>query len=366
MTHSRNYRIDLLRTISMLLIVVQHYVVWGVKCSPHALFNTSTVFGGGNYLLMEVLYLTSCIGVNCFVMISGYYLIDKFCFRWKSLMNLWMTTLFYSVILYLVSAFLTGGGINLKELVFSFFPIWSRQYWFISTYMAVMLLAPFFAILVNNLSKKSYQVMLIIWFVLSFMVPYGSQFAGGQSVMWMFFVFLIAGYIRLYGFFEPIIVNARKIAVLLCLAYTLAFYTVDAIKLNSVFCEGFQLHAFASDSPIFFLSLVLFLLTIRNKQRSDNSWMRYSVKIAPYILAVYLIHMNRNFYPFIWDVFIPKTYFMPMALHALLVSSVIFLLCIAIDFIRVKLFLISGISSGIDRLSKRIKISKIEQNEKRI
>lgn len=46
MNDSRNYRIDLLRAISMLLIVVQHYVVWGVKYSPHASFDTSTLAGG--------------------------------------------------------------------------------------------------------------------------------------------------------------------------------------------------------------------------------------------------------------------------------------------------------------------------------
>lgn len=44
---TRNYRIDMLRAISMLLIVVQHYVFWGVKQSPHALFDTSTAYGGG-------------------------------------------------------------------------------------------------------------------------------------------------------------------------------------------------------------------------------------------------------------------------------------------------------------------------------
>lgn len=359
MNNSRNYRIDLLRAISMLLIVVQHYVVWGVKCSPHALFDTSTLTGGGDFFLMEALYLTSCIGVNCFVMISGYYLIDKNCFRWKSLMNLWVTTMFYSVILYFVTAKLTGS-FNLRELINSFLPIWSRQYWFVSTYMVVMLLAPFFAKLATRLSKKSYQVMLVILFALSFMVPYGSQFAGGQSVMWMSFVFLLSGYIRLHGFFETIIANAGKIAILLCLAYLLAFYIVDAIKLSHVFGAGFQLHAFASDSPIFFLSLVFFLLTIRSRQTSDNSWMKYSVNIAPYILAVYLIHMNRNFYPFIWHVFIPKTYCIPMALHAVLVSSLIFMLCIVIDYTRVRLFQIIGVSSCVERLSKKIKFLIIE------
>lgn len=312
--------------------------------------------GGGNYILMEALYLTSCIGVNCFVMISGYYLLDKYKFRWTALINLWVTTMFYSVILYLVTAKLTGN-FHWRELVNCFFPIWSRQYWFISTYMVVMLLAPFLAVLTNRLSKNSYQIFLIILFSLSFMVPYGAQFAGGQSVMWMTFVFLIAGYIRRYGFYELITDNAGKIAILLCLAYTIVFYIVDAIKLHHVVGEGFQLHAFASDSPIFFLSLTCFLLTIRTKQTLDRLWMRYSVLIAPYILAVYLIHMNRNFYPFIWELFIPKTYCIPMALHAVLVSSVIFILCIVIDYIRVKLFKILGVASCIDRFSKRIKIS---------
>ena len=353
MDNFRNYRIDMLRAISMLLIVVQHYVVWGVKNSQNALFDTSTVYGGGNYILMEAFYLTSCIGVNCFVMISGYYLLEKYYFRWKSLMNLWVTTMFYAVSLYLVTAKMSGN-FNWRELVNCFFPIWSRQYWFISTYMVVILLAPFLAILTNGLIKKSYQKLLIILFVISFMVPYGSQFAGGQSVLWMTFVFLLAGYIRRYGFIELIADNAGKIAVFLCLAYTLTFYLVDAIRLNHIFGEGFQLHAFASDSPIFFLSLVCFLLTIRKEQRLDSSWMKYSVKIAPYILAVYLIHMNRNFYPFIWKFFIPQTFSIPMALHAVIVSSIIFILCIAIDYIRVKLFRITGVLSCIDRLSTRI------------
>lgn len=43
----RNYKIDFLRAVSMLLIVVQHYVVWGVKPSPHAFFDTSRILGGG-------------------------------------------------------------------------------------------------------------------------------------------------------------------------------------------------------------------------------------------------------------------------------------------------------------------------------
>ena len=355
----RNYKIDFLRAVSMLLIVVQHYVVWGVKPSPHAFFDTSRILGGANLLTMDPLYLLSCIGVNCFVMISGYFMITRNDYRWKSLINLWATTVFYSVVLYLITAALSGN-LNKRELVNCFLPVWSKQYWFVSTYLAVMLLAPFLSKIATSISKKSYQVLLAIMFGLSFMVPYGNQFAGGQSVMWMTFVFLFAGYIKLHGFHEKLTKHAGKIAVLLCLLYTATFYAVDALKLHHIVGDGFQLHGFASDSPIFFMSLALFLMTIRNSDGKKYRWMSFSVKIAPYILAVYLIHMNRNFYPYVWKIFIPEHYVMPMALHALICCSAIFVACIVVDYIRERVFRILGISAFVEKVSSRITISKIK------
>lgn len=359
MNEVRNYKIDFLRVASMLLIIIQHYVVWGVKPSQHALFDTSSVWGGVNLLTMEILYLFSCIGVNCFVMISGFFMINRSDFRWKSMINLWVITMFYSVVLYLITVALTGN-FDQKELLNCTLPIWSRQYWFISTYMAVMLLAPFLSKLAIGLSKKSYQVLLFIMFGLSFVAPYGKQFAGGTSVMWMTFVFLFAGYIKMHGFNKKIVKHAGKIAVTLCLLYTTVFYAIDALKLHYFVGEGFQLHGFASDTPIFFISLALFLMAIRNTDGEKHKWMRFSVKIAPYILAVYLIHMNRHFYSYIWDFFIPEHYIMPMAIHSLLCGCVIFVACIAIDFVREWVFRVIGIPILINKISDKITVTTIK------
>ena len=124
MSIARNSRIDFLRVLSMLLIVVQHYVVWGIKPSQHAVFTVDTWYSFLNYASMEALYLLSCIGVNCFVMITGYFMIERKEYRWKSIIKLWVNTAFYSVILYVIACYLGNGDINNKNLFECFVPVW--------------------------------------------------------------------------------------------------------------------------------------------------------------------------------------------------------------------------------------------------
>lgn len=94
----------------MLFIVTQHYAYWGLKPSEwyHSMpMNTSLdIF---NYISMEALYIISVIGVDCFVMITGYFLIDRLSFRWKGMMNVWLQTFLYgSIVSLLVNRGLGG------------------------------------------------------------------------------------------------------------------------------------------------------------------------------------------------------------------------------------------------------------------
>lgn len=359
MKAARNPRIDCLRAISMLLIVVQHYVFWGLK--PLNLDVFQIIGSGGallNYLSMETLYLLSCIGVNCFVMISGYFTITKTTHRWDSLLRLWFTTVFYSVILFLVSLFLSKGQLtlstdDLKALLHCFFPVYSRQYWFISTYIAVMLIAPYFSIMVKNITRKNFRYLLVILFCLTFMFPYGQQFAGGMSVLWMLFVYLVGGYIRLYGIDSKISNNIVLIFFGIIFILVLGFLAYDIAQNHGISNFSFRLHGFASDSPIFFLSLSCFIWAIRKEESQVSSISKLWIRLSPYVLAVYLIHMNKYFYPFIWKIFIPETNSIPIALHALMCSLIIFFVCIIIDLLRSMLFRVS-----VDRLIEIIK-SKI-------
>ena len=371
MTIGRNSKIDFLRAISMLLIVVQHYVVWGVKKSPHEVFKVDSIYTLLDYTSMEALYLLSCVGVNCFIMITGYFLINREAFRWTGLVKLWITTLIYSVGLYVLVSFLSGGGnLNWGTLLECCLPIWSDQYWFITKYFGLMLIAPFLSSIASRLDKQSYLIFLVIMFCMGFMIPYGRIFAGGMSLFWMTFVFLTGGYVRLYSM--PNILTNHTIflfCALLCV-YTFAVLGMEVVK-NTDFSgmSGlYKLHSFASDSPIFFLSLVLFIWASKESSVGRIFIYKVCVRIAPYILAVYLIHMNRFFYPFIWDIIIPDNYCLPVALHALITCTCIFLLCIGIDYMRDLCFKLLGINKLIETFTSRIKFKKVnyKKNEERI
>lgn len=103
MQMKRYSNFEVLRVLAMLLIVIQHYILCGLKPSEwyHSMpmNNSLDIF---NYLSMEAIYIISVIGVDCFVMITGYFLIDRLSFRWKGMMNVWLQTFLYGTIVSLL------------------------------------------------------------------------------------------------------------------------------------------------------------------------------------------------------------------------------------------------------------------------
>ena len=65
----RNSNLELLRIISMLLIIMHHYSIHGF--SPNILYYSS------NKYILDFLSLEGKLGVNCFILISGYFMINQ-------------------------------------------------------------------------------------------------------------------------------------------------------------------------------------------------------------------------------------------------------------------------------------------------
>ena len=193
-TNNRIASLDVLRVLSMFFVVVSHYIYHGIKSRPdlQEYYTVNTVLGGGNFISLEALYIISCVAVNCFVMISGFFLIEKTCYRWKGVLNVWTETFFYSVT-FLIVSFIWGGSISSKEVLHSVLPIWGQQYWFMTFYLGLMLLAPIIARATASLNEKQYRIVLIILFVLNFQYLYGGVYGGFASLMWFSFLFMEIG-----------------------------------------------------------------------------------------------------------------------------------------------------------------------------
>lgn len=255
MNSERLRSLDILRVLSMFLVVVSHYIYHGIKTRPELqdYLTLKTFLGGGNFVSMEALYLFSCVAVNCFVMISGYFLIEKTSYRWRGILKIWIEVFFYSVI-FLIATYVTGRAVATTDVLYSVFPIYGQQYWFMTYYFGLMLLAPIIARAMASLSEKQYRIVLLILFGLNFQYLYGDVYGGFASVMWFSFLFMTGGYFNKFGC--PDWVNHHKGVLLLGIWLILLLM---AIGLNLVKGGDATLVSTSYHGPLFFLSLSVFV-----------------------------------------------------------------------------------------------------------
>ena len=156
----RSSNLEALRIISMYLIVMSH-------CDD--ILGIDTLYQhtiGINKIITDWLHIGGQIGVGCFVLISGYFMVDQK-FTVKRILKTAGTVWFYSIsiwLIWLITCVLTGRFVIKKiiiEAVFAFFPILSSHYWFATAYIILLLLAPFFNLLINAMERNQYKYLLI-------------------------------------------------------------------------------------------------------------------------------------------------------------------------------------------------------------
>ena len=342
----RQTNIEVLRVFAMFLVVVSHYIYWGLKQSPiYMHYDLTTLEGLINYITLEPLYVLSCVAVNCYVMITGYFLIEKINYRWDGLVRTWIVTLFYSL-LFLGVAYLLKNNVTKETLLKSLFPIRQSGYWFVTAYVGLLLIAPLLSRVAHSLNKKQYQLVLAVLFIIMFQYLYGRVYAGFRSIMFFGYLYLIAGYIKIYGVPQIIVDKKRLIFFVFWLALVVFATIVNAIR-----GERFQLTSSAYDGPILLLSIIVFVC-FSTAQMSHKIW-RYISKLGPYTFGVYLIHSNTHIGGKLWDVLLPDSFPVPIIFYCLLSCIALFLLCTVIDFLRLKLFKLLNVDTIIKQLCQR-------------
>ena len=161
----RNSSIELLRIISMLSIIICHFATHGgFEFAPFSL----TV----PRLWWNFIELGGNFGVDIFVLISGYFLIENtnLSFNFRQAMKFWGQLFFYSVLIICFS-FAIGREIKAFDLIKAVFPITSSLWWFASTYFVMYLLHPYLNLFLRNLDKKTYQGFLVLLFILWSLIP---------------------------------------------------------------------------------------------------------------------------------------------------------------------------------------------------
>jgi hypothetical protein len=92
-------------------------------------------------------------------------------------------------------------------MVTAILPITTNLYWYISSYFLLFCLIPFLNRLLQNLPKPRFQQLILLGFVLLSVMGWladGFNFRtfavnGGQSPIWLMYLYCVGAYIRLYG-----------------------------------------------------------------------------------------------------------------------------------------------------------------------
>ena len=133
---TRDSNIELLRIVCILMIIAHHFAI-------HPVWNFDTNSITANRVLVQALCIGGKLGVNCFLLISGYYLVGSKGRSIKSIARIWLQIFFYSVGITLLFVALGKTEFNIKSLVSACLPITTVTWDYASTYFVLILFTPF-------------------------------------------------------------------------------------------------------------------------------------------------------------------------------------------------------------------------------
>ncbi len=341
----RMANMELLRCVSMLMVVVLHFLGKG-----GALVGLATSDMPAYGRLAWLIDAFAIVAVNVYMLISGYFLVES-SFQLKRVLQLLLQLWFYSIGVGAVAAlfgYFPEEGFGIHYLLMLCFPVSMEHYWFMTAYIFMYLLMPLLSAGVKKLEKKQFQMVLCFLLVtfsgVKSVVPAVLETDGrGYDCLWYVCVFLVAAYIRLYGI--PFFKNKARGAIV----YIVSVAGIFGVTM--LFCMlYFKTGKFVSilgncyhynHVLVLAASVGLFYLFYHMKIKQGVA-ATVICKIAPYTLGVYLWHehiaIRYEWHQWIYGIFGELTGV--ASLLGLLLVSVIFVFAtgILLDFFRKLLF----------------------------
>lgn len=345
----REPNFEVMRTVAMFFIVVYHCLTHGVGDGYG--FSVGNPVTLSNLLFSDFILVFSSIAVNLYVMVSGYFLVEL-SFKMSRMVRTWAYACFYSVVITILFMSLQIEPFSIVSLGKSFFPISTDAYWFVTQYIGLLILSPFLALLVKQLSHKQYLWLLTGGAFMCLAIipdfPLGKRFhvAHGNSVWSFAYLFLVAGYIKHY--LKKVSMAKLSAIVLFVILLTIGCEVFFGYHDDSIFLYWFNYNGLP-----FILSVLVFIM-IRQMQISESGIWKVLVKLAPYTFGVYLIHDNLMVRGWLWPTVSLTTvcdqWIYPFVVVGL--CSLIFVVAALIDGIRKKLFAILGIDNLISKVDR--------------
>lgn len=337
MIKERNYGVDCLRIVSMFMAVVLHVLGQGGILD-------SAEPGSAHYWAGWLLESAMYCAVDCFALISGYVLSVRNT-KISSIASLWLQTFFYTTTLTLAFfLFFPETEMTKYDVAFSFFPIITKQYWYVSAYIGMYIIVPVLNVALANVKKMTLELVFIGMLLVhsGFSLKFDPFHLGeGCSVMWLSLLYLLGGYIRKYDIVSK--VKSYKAWILYFSMSFLTFISKYDIETFTPLAQkdpqyGNILISFIS--PTVFLAAVGLFIAMAKMNFSKTSKKIISV-FSPAAFGVYLIHVCKPVWVDIFKGFSVKYLnYNPLVMILMVLAAAlsIYICCSLLELIRIRLF----------------------------
>ncbi|WP_297081682.1 acyltransferase [uncultured Demequina sp.] len=324
----RNSSIEALRIAAMVGIVAHHYAVhggvMGVTFDQDAAVTLSVASAFGKW------------GVDLFVLVGAYFMVKRPS-RGRSLASIYAQVLPISLLIlatFLVVAPDTVSGTEIKKSVL---PVIFGQYWFVTAYVMLVLIAPYLAMVATGLTRvqlgRLIAVGVALWSVLNLV---DGVWLYVSDLAWFALLFMIASYMRLHplpgsrgAWIAAAFGTGVAIPVAMWIATTLR-WNATGLPEDLGWTRWLVAGPYSPLSLAFAVALLGAVLKSRERQsRVVNYW-------AAAAFGVYLIHDNPMVRAWVWSDLVetPRQASSDwLLLTALGTTLVIYVACSAIIFV---------------------------------
>ena len=321
----RNSNLELYRIITMMLIVAHHYVVNSglIQVMPNSETTNNSIF-------LYIFGMWGKTGINCFMLITGYFMC-KSNITIRKFLKLLLEVEFYKIIIYFIFIISGYEAFTLKGCIKSLLPITSVASGFTSCFLLFYLCIPFLNILIQNLTKEMHKKLLYLSLgIYTILYTLPGIYVAYNYVSWFCILYFIASYTRIYGIYPNISTTQWG-----WLSLISVFLSISSVLLLINTSHTFWL---VSDSNAIFAvtTAVCSFMYFKGINLKQSKLINL---IGGSTFGVLLIHANSDtMRQWLWkDTLNNVSYFNSETLifHAIASVIIIFAICIVIDRIRI-------------------------------
>lgn len=344
---SRNFGVDFLKVLLALMVISIHFGAGG----------TGRVWENCHVMPMRLFMIIvdafTLPAVNCYILITSYFLYESGKdYKWviHGLARIWIALLTYSVCGYLFVILISSQTFNIFHFAKRFFPIISGEWWFMSNYFALMLLAPFLLEFVKKISIGKHRLLIILSFTGCSIFPFftkGEECLGvnnGYSLLWFIVLFFVGTYLKRENIRRDI--YGGGICLVCYLICGVLLQAIPFISNRISFMRGMNVSSYNS-FVLCLESIFLFLAFLSIRTPAKGGFM--VSKLASLSMASYIFHCQEDISSYIWEILHPWTYANTYYLFAVyfLVIFGLYTISVIIEALRRKLMSVGNLQGRL-------------------